>query len=130
VALHPASRQRLARAAALHHRHEILHTFFPVFREERRTRIDRTVGAFDPDQFEEYLCVGAAELLLPRQPFLAALPPQPCLDDVIELAGVFEASLEATVIRVVSLAAVPMTLVVLEPAWKPIEQRELARRAT
>jgi hypothetical protein len=61
---------------------------------------------------------------------LAALPPQPCLDDVIELAGVFEASLEATVIRVVSLAAVPMTLVVLEPAWKPIEQRELARRAT
>jgi hypothetical protein len=49
---------------------------------------------------------------------------------MIELAGVFEASLEATVIRVVSLAAVPMTLVVLEPAWKPIEQRELARRAT
>ncbi|HEV8651797.1 MAG TPA: ImmA/IrrE family metallo-endopeptidase [Actinomycetes bacterium] len=111
--------------------HEILHTFFPGFREERRKRIDRTVGAFDPDQFEEYLCdLGAAELLLPRQPFLGALPPQPCLDDVIELAAVFDASLEATAIRVVNLTAAPMALVVLEPAWKPLEQRELARRAT
>jgi hypothetical protein len=56
--------------------HEILHTFFPGFREERRRRTDRTVGAFDRSQLEEYLCdLGAAELLLPRQPFLAALPP-------------------------------------------------------
>lgn len=38
--------------------------------------------------------------------------------------------LEATAIRMVSLASVPMALVVLEPAWKPAEQRELARRAT
>jgi hypothetical protein len=45
-------------------------------------------------------------------------------------ARVFEASLEATAIRMVSLASVPMALVVLEPAWKPAEQRELARRAT
>lgn len=111
--------------------HEILHIFFPGFREERRTRIDRTVGAFDRTRIEEYLCdLGAAELLLPREPFLAALPPQPCLDDVIELAALFEASLEATAIRVVNLAAAPMALVVLEPAWKPVEQRELARRAT
>jgi Zn-dependent peptidase ImmA (M78 family) len=111
--------------------HEILHTFFPGFREERRTRIDSTVGAFDRSRLEEYLCdLGAAELLLPRKLFLAALPPQPCLDDVIELAAVFEASLEATAIRLVSLAAAPTALVVLEPAWKPVEQRELARRAT
>jgi Zn-dependent peptidase ImmA (M78 family) len=111
--------------------HEILHTFFPGFRQERRTRIDRTVGAFDRSRLEEYLCdLGAAELLLPREPFLAALPAQPCLDDVIELAPVFDASLEATAIRLVNLAAAPMALVVLEPAWKPVEQREFARRAT
>jgi IrrE N-terminal-like domain len=111
--------------------HEILHTFFPGFREERRRRTDRTVGAFDRSQLEEYLCdLGAAELLLPRRPFLAALPPQPCLDDVIELAAVFDASLEATAIRMVNLTAAAMALVVLEPAWKPAEQRELARRAT
>jgi Zn-dependent peptidase ImmA (M78 family) len=111
--------------------HEILHTFFPGFREERRRRTDRTVGAFDRSQLEEYLCdFGAAELLLPRRPFLPALPPQPCLDDVIELAALFDASLEATAIRVVNLTAAPMALVVLEPAWKPAEQRELARRAT
>jgi hypothetical protein len=30
----------------------------------------------------------------------------------------------------VNLTATPMALVVLEPAWKPAEQRELARRAT
>jgi Zn-dependent peptidase ImmA (M78 family) len=111
--------------------HEILHTFFPGFREERRRRTDPTVGNFDGNQLEEYLCdLGAAELLLPRQSFLAALPAQPSFDDVIELAVVFKASLEATAIRMVSLASVPMALVVLEPAWKPAEQRELARRAT
>ena len=48
---------------------------------------------------------------------------------MIELAAVFEASLEATAIRVVNLAAAPMALVVLEPAWKPVEQRQLAQRA-
>ena len=111
--------------------HEILHTFFPGFREERRTRTDTTVGHFDRNQLEEYLCdLGAAELLLPREPFLAALPARPSFDDVIELAATFAASLEATAIRVVSVATVPMALVVLEPAWKPAEQRELARRAT
>jgi Zn-dependent peptidase ImmA (M78 family) len=111
--------------------HEILHTFFPGFREERRARTDKTVGTHGRDQLEEYLCdLGAAELLLPRRQFLAALPPQPCLDDVIELSGVFDASLEATAVRVVNLIAAPMALVVLEPAWKPLEQRELARQAS
>jgi Zn-dependent peptidase ImmA (M78 family) len=111
--------------------HEILHTFFPGFREERRTRTDPTVGNFDRNQLEEYLCdLGAAELLLPREPFLAALPARPRINDVIELAAVFEASLEATALRMVNLAAVPMALIVLEPAWKPAEQRELARWAT
>jgi Zn-dependent peptidase ImmA (M78 family) len=111
--------------------HEILHTFFPGFQEERRTRTDTTVGNFDRSQLEEYLCdLGAAELLLPREPFLAVLPAQPRIDDVINLAATFTASLEATAIRAVNLAGVPMALVVLEPAWKPAEQRELARRAT
>jgi Zn-dependent peptidase ImmA (M78 family) len=111
--------------------HETIHTFFPGFREERRTRTDRTVGTYDPSQLEEYLCdLGAAELLLPRKPFLAALPADPDLDDVIVLAEMFEASLEATAIRIVNLTAAPMALVVLEPAWKPAEQQELAWRAT
>jgi Zn-dependent peptidase ImmA (M78 family) len=111
--------------------HEILHTFFPGFREERRARTDKTVGTYGRDQLEEYLCdLGAAELLFPRQPFLAALPPRPRIHDVIALAAVFEASLEATALRVVNLASIPTALVVLEPAWKPAEQRELARRAT
>jgi Zn-dependent peptidase ImmA (M78 family) len=111
--------------------HEILHTFFPGFREERRRRTDPTVGNFDGNQLEEYLCdLGAAELLLPRQPFLTSLPARPSFDDVIELAAGFAASLEATAIRMVTLASVPMALVVLEPAWKPAEQRELARRTT
>jgi Zn-dependent peptidase ImmA (M78 family) len=111
--------------------HEIIHTFFPGFREERRTRTDSKVGTYDPNQLEEYLCdLGAAELLLPHKPFLAALPAEPDLDDVIELAEMFDASLEATAIRTVNLTAAPMALIVLEPAWKPAEQQELAWRAT
>jgi Zn-dependent peptidase ImmA (M78 family) len=111
--------------------HETIHTFFPGFREERRRRTDTKVGTYDYSQLEEYLCdLGAAELLLPRKPFLAALPAQPHIDDVIALADTFEASLEATAIRTVNLAAAPMALVVLEPAWKPAEQQELVRRAT
>jgi Zn-dependent peptidase ImmA (M78 family) len=111
--------------------HETLHTFFPGFQEERRRRADTTVGTYDRNQLEEYLCdLGAAELLLPRQPFLAALPAQPSIDDVIDLATTFTASLEATALRIVNLVTVPMALVVLEPAWKPAEQRELVRRAT
>jgi Zn-dependent peptidase ImmA (M78 family) len=111
--------------------HEILHTYFPGFREERRRRTDTTVGAYDRNQLEEYLCdLGAAELLLPRQLFLATLPAQPYIDDVLDLAATFTASLEATALRIVNLATVPMALVVLEPAWKPAEQRELVRWAT
>jgi Zn-dependent peptidase ImmA (M78 family) len=111
--------------------HETIHTFFPGFREERRTRTDTTVGTYDRNQLEEYLCdLGAAELLLPRQPFLAALPAQPRIDDAIQLADLFDASIEATAIRIVNLTTAPMALVVLEPAWKPTEQRALARRAT
>jgi Zn-dependent peptidase ImmA (M78 family) len=111
--------------------HEILHTYFPGFREEHRRRTDTTVGAYDRNQLEEYLCdLGAAELLLPRQLFLATLPAQPHIDDVLDLAATFTASLEATALRIVNFATVPMALVVLEPAWKPAEQRELVRWAT
>jgi Zn-dependent peptidase ImmA (M78 family) len=110
--------------------HEILHTFFPGFREERRSRTDRLVGSYDRSQLEEYLCdIGAAELLLPRQSFLAALPVEPQIDDIIELAALFDASLEATAIRMVNLAPIRLAVVVLESAWKPAEERELIRRA-
>jgi Zn-dependent peptidase ImmA (M78 family) len=109
--------------------HETIHTLFPEFREERRARTDTTVGSYGRNQLEEYLCdLGAAELLLPRKPFLAALPAQPQIEDVIELAEAFDASLEATAIRMVNLAASPMAVVVLQPAWKPAEQRDIARR--
>lgn len=76
---------------------------------------------------EEQLCdQGAAELLLPRAAFKAHCPDQPTMDDVLALADAFEASAEATALRVVRLSRVPAAMVVLEPGLKPVEKRQLA----
>ncbi len=78
---------------------------------------------------EEDLCdLGAAAILLPGPAFRAACPDAPTMDDVLDLASTFEASAEATAIRVVTLAAVPMAMVVLEPRLKPAELKVAARR--
>ena len=78
---------------------------------------------------EEDLCdQGAAELLLPRAAFIAACPSHPDMDDVLRLAEVFEASAEATALRIVTLSATPAAMIVLEPTLKPAELARIARR--
>jgi hypothetical protein len=78
---------------------------------------------------EEDLCdQDAAEVLLPRLAFIAACPARPDMDDVLKLAGVFEASAEATALRVVALSAIPAAMIVLEPSLKPAELTRIARR--
>jgi hypothetical protein len=71
---------------------------------------------------------GAAELLLPRAAFIAACPSRPDMDHVLELAEIFEASAEATALRIVALAAIPAAMIVLEPGLKPAELTRIARR--
>jgi hypothetical protein len=110
--------------------HETCHTFFPGFHEERRTRTDRTVGRFDRSTAEEYLCdIGAAELLLPRDVFLAQLPSQTNLDVVTELAAQFDATVEATALRFAALHGGPTAVVILVPGWRKSEEEYMRRRS-
>ena len=50
------------------------------------------------------------------------------MDDVLKLAGIFEASAEATALRVVAVSAIPAAMIVLEPSLKPAELTRFARR--
>jgi Zn-dependent peptidase ImmA (M78 family) len=109
--------------------HEISHTFFPGFLEERRSRSDATVGQFDRSQAEEYLCdLGGAELLLPRTELLPRLRRQVDLAAVIELASEFESTIEVTALRAAALCGRPAAVVVLEPGWRKAEAAEVRRR--
>ncbi|MDT4995297.1 MAG: hypothetical protein QOH97_5189 [Actinoplanes sp.] len=109
--------------------HEINHTFFPGFREQRRSRADPTIGQYDRSDTEEYLCdVGAAELLLPRQAVLERLPAEIDLDVVIDTAETFHAAVEATALRVAALSATPTAVVILEPGWRKAEEKEMRQR--
>src|SRR6266550_1543742 len=109
--------------------HEISHTFFPGFQDERRSRSDATVGRYDRSRTEEYLCdLGAAELLLPRTEIRPRLRRHVDLGTVIELAAVFESTIEATALRVAALCRGPAAVVVLEPGWRQAEEAEMRRR--
>jgi hypothetical protein len=106
--------------------HEIVHTFFS---DGVADHADPEVGHYDRRDPEEYLCdIGAAELLFPPGPFRERCPERPSIEAIVELAGTFEGSIEATARRVVSLAAHDAHLVVLEPRLKPVQERALARQ--
>jgi IrrE N-terminal-like domain len=110
--------------------HEINHTFFPGFQEERHSRVDRTVGTFDRSAAEEYLCdVGAAELLLPRAEVAARITEHVDMDLVVELAATFRATVEATARRVAALCGGPTAVVNLEPGWRKAEEEQMRRRS-
>jgi len=105
--------------------HGIIHTFFI----EAGSGLP-TAGAARGwwSRQEEDLCdQGAAELLLPRPAFVDACPSRPDMADVLKLAEVFQASAEATALRVVALSAVPAAMIVLEPGLKPAELTRIAR---
>jgi hypothetical protein len=97
--------------------HEAGHTLLPGFAEARQYRCE------GPKTREEQLCdIAAAELLLPRRFFAAALcEADPGLAGVEELAAVYEASLEATALRAVDLAPSRTMLIVLRVGHKPSE---------
>jgi hypothetical protein len=104
--------------------HEVKHTYMPGFSVSTQYRCD---PATPPDVSTlrnpgiEVLCdVGAAELLFPRDAFLADLDGNAQTMQLVEdLAGRYDASLEATARRVVALHPEPTMLIALEPARKP-----------
>ena len=106
--------------------HGIIHTFFI----EAGSGLPAKGTAADSwSRQEADLCAqGAAEILLPRAAFNAACPSRPDMDDVLKLAEAFEASAEATALRVVALSAIPAAMTVLEPGLKPAELAHIAHR--
>ncbi len=107
--------------------HGILHTFFMEAGTPSRKSDDLVDTSWSRQ--EEQLCDhGAAELLLPRTPFIELCPRQPTMDDVLDLVAEFDASTEATALRVVTLSAGPAAMVVLEPQLKPVEIKQVPCR--
>lgn len=105
--------------------HAIVHTFFM---DAERVAREPHGRQWSWSAAEEELCdLGAAELLLPASEFITTCSREPTMDEVVELAEVFDASAEATAIRAVTLARVPAAMVVLEPTFKPAELGAMAR---
>jgi hypothetical protein len=108
--------------------HAIVHTFFMEAERFNQSPVD-SEQISDWSAQEEQLCdLGAAELLLPRLQFLQHCPLQPTMDDALALAESFEASVEATALRIAMLCEGPAAMVVLEPRLKPSEVRAIERR--
>lgn len=105
--------------------HEIKHSYLPGFRVSQ-FRCDPgvpTPSAGTRDESVEHLAdLGASELLLPRQHFQADLEGNGLdLDLVVALSDRYEASLEATAIRVVDLADHDPLLLSLALGARPSE---------
>jgi Zn-dependent peptidase ImmA (M78 family) len=104
--------------------HEIKHTYMPGFVATPQYRCDPAtpqVADRIRDRDLEGLCdLGAVELLLPRTHFAEDLAGNPPTLDLVEaLADRYDASLEATARRIVTLRPQPTMLIALEPASKP-----------
>lgn len=97
--------------------HETGHTLLPGFRQARQYRCN------GEQTWLERMCdVAGAELLLPRRFFMPLMAAGDLdLETIEDLAGLFEASVEATARRAVALHPEPAMLLVLSDRHKPSE---------
>jgi hypothetical protein len=112
--------------------HEVKHTYMPGFALAPQFRCDPAAppdAAAARDPGLEALCdLGAVELLLPRRDFLNDLDGNtPTLALASQLAQRYDASLEATARRIVTLRPAPTLLIALEPSCKPSAPHEEPR---
>jgi Zn-dependent peptidase ImmA (M78 family) len=117
------SRQRFTCA------HELIHTAFPNFAEEKRYRVDASVGSKPLNQEEEYLCdLGAAALLMPAA---LVVDKYRLADDglkaIEKLSRRADVSLEAAGNRLAELSGEPVAFMVFEHAFKPADRPALRR---
>jgi hypothetical protein len=108
--------------------HEIVHTYLPGFSVATQYRCDPELpddhGSSTKSAVEELCDLGAVELLLPREAFLADVAGSPpTMEMASRLATRYEASLEATARRIVTLHERPAMLIALEVAPKPSAPR-------
>lgn len=101
--------------------HEITHTFFPDCYETIRHRRKQEDGNYEL----ECLCdLGAAELLMPHEPFLSDLAALGVsLSAVRQLTQRYAASGEAVLIRIAQLSSKPCAVVFLSEKLKPVQER-------
>jgi len=102
--------------------HEVAHTLFPTYNGQL---VDDTVtGSFPVGMEEELLCdIGAAALLLdPRWLRPLAHDAGPSLQTLSLLAGLFNASLEATARKLAGLDVWPCAFVTWEPGQRKAER--------
>lgn len=108
--------------------HELMHTAFPGFTEERRYRLDVTAERNAPNRQEEYLCdVGAAALLMPRELVRDHYDARDGFAAVERLATDAHVSIEAAANRLVTLSDEPIVLLCLAIAHKPADQAALRK---
>ena len=102
--------------------HEISHTFFPNYQDEINARYK--FETYDPHNELEFLCdVGASEIILPSPEFDSDVSQieEFHLSSLKSLSTRYEASPEATAIRMIGIAQCPCALIVLDFTHKPVE---------
>jgi len=106
--------------------HELAHTFFPGFRYQRHYRCNPGVSPRGGGNDVEALCdLAAAELLFPAESFGRDLASHGLtVHGAEELSDLYDASLEATVHRMIDLADRPALMVVLKVMNKPADQND------
>ena len=108
--------------------HEMMHTAFPNFAEEKRYRMDTTLESNPINREEEYLCdLGAAALLMPAD--LVASSYRLCdgLSAVEALSNDAEVSFEAAGNRLAELSDDAGVFMVFGYAHKPADRPALRR---
>ena len=105
--------------------HEIVHTFFPGYQDKCHARYQS--GKFDPQNEVEFLCdLGASEIVMPTPEFdLDVKSMGVSLKSLQKLSKLYEVSLEAAAIRMITTDFYPCALIVLDYSHKPAEKDEI-----
>ena len=105
--------------------HEIAHTFFPEYGDQYKAR--HRIGQFNPENEVEFLCdLGAGEIIMPTPEFdLDVKSMGISLKTLEKLSKLYEASSEATAIRMITTNLGYFALMVLDYSHKPSELRQI-----
>ena len=101
--------------------HEIAHTLFPEYRDQYKAH--HQIGKFNPDSEVEFLCdLGASEIIMPAPEFNRDVEKMGIsLKSLERLSKRYNASLEATAIRMITTNFDSCALMVLGYSHKPSE---------
>ena len=107
--------------------HEISHTLFPGYKDQYKAR--HKIGWFDPSSEVEFLCdIGASEIVLPAPDFDLTLNRMGIsLESLEELSTLYEASREASAIRMITTDRYPCAMMVLDYSYKPTELLQIEK---